>query len=182
MFLCGRISWTICPLRNLYIWERSLPWIGILFLLSHLIYFWFFGGLEKNFSLKIIFVSCVLARRACVPYLVKAIMMIHLILLFVLHNQLSCITHSFAWLGLSYVESSNLVSSYGPTICLVQVLWFALVLCTLAVVVCSRWFWGSQDFIFVYSSIVHEHWGASPFYLELSLWIFSIAFLLCGDV
>ena len=28
---------------------------------------------------------------------------------------------------------------------------------------CSRWFWGSKDSIFVHSSIVHEHWGASPF-------------------
>ena len=66
-----------------------------------------------------------------------------------------------SWLGLSYVESFNLVSSYGSTISLVQVLCFAL--CTLALVACSRWFWGSEDSIFAHSSIVHEHWGASPF-------------------
>ena len=39
---------------------------------------------------------------------------------------------------------------YGSTISLVQVLWFDLVLCTLALVECSRWFWGSGDSIFVH--------------------------------
>ena len=38
---------------------------------------------------------------------------------------------------------------------------FALVLCTRALVVCSRCLWGSEDSIFVHSSIVHEHWEAS---------------------
>ena len=68
-----------------------------------------------------------------------------------------------SWLGLSYDEFFKLVSSYGSTISLVQVLWFALAVCSLAFVACSRWFLGSKDSIFVYSSIVHEHWGASPF-------------------
>ena len=57
----------------------------------------------------------------------------------------------------------GLVSPYGSTISLVQVLWYAFALCTLALVACSRWFWGSEDSIFVHSSIVHEHWGASSF-------------------
>ena len=68
-----------------------------------------------------------------------------------------------SWLGLSYDESFKLVFSYGSTISLVQVLWFAFALCTLALVACSTWFWGSEDSIFVHSSIVHEHWGASSF-------------------
>ena len=33
----------------------------------------------------------------------------------------------------------------------------------LALLVCFRWLWGSEDSIFVHSSIVHKHWGASPF-------------------
>ena len=57
----------------------------------------------------------------------------------------------------------KLVSPYGSTIYLVKVLWFAFALCTLTLVACPRWFWGSEDSIFVHSSIVHEHWGASSF-------------------
>ena len=57
----------------------------------------------------------------------------------------------------------NLISSFGSTISLVQVPWFVLVLCNLALLVCFRWLWGSEDSIFVHSSIVHKHWGASPF-------------------
>ena len=55
------------------------------------------------------------------------------------------------------------VSSHGSTTSLVQVLWFAFALCTLALVACSRWFWGSKDAIFMHFSSVHENWGVSPF-------------------
>ena len=44
---------------------------------------------------------------------------------------------------------------------------FCFSFCTLAPVVCSRWFWGSEDSIFFHSSIVYEHWGASPFLFRI---------------
>ena len=62
-----------------------------------------------------------------------------------------------SYLGWAYLMLNlwKLVSSFGSTTYLVQVLWFAFALCNLALVEGSRCFWGSDDAIFVHSSIVH---------------------------
>ena len=43
-------------------------------------------------------------------------------------------------------------------------------------------FGGSEDSIFVHSSIVHEHWGAPSFLFRTLVLDLLIASLLCGDI
>ena len=106
----------------------------------------------------------------------------------------------FNWFSFQFVSLSLWTSSFkdllfisvGPILCWNFENWYLLMAqpylwCKcydLLLLACSRWFWGSEDSIFVHFSIVHEHWGASLFfiYLELSFRIFSNALLLCGDV
>ena len=90
-----------------------------------------------------------------------------------------------SWLGLSYDESFILVSSYGSTISLVQVLWFALALCNLALVVCSRnahfmeeliLYWPSKIFLSFRQSMPmgNKFRGCKGIWFYAFVWILSI--------
>ena len=68
-----------------------------------------------------------------------------LILVLVSPDAWPCHSHNFGWAN-SYV----LIFSYRSTICLLQVLCFISYLCSIAHFLCFKWFWGSEDAMFVH--------------------------------
>ena len=102
---------------------------------------------EPIFYLCGIFVSCVLGWHVkhYVPYISKTMLMLNAHPCISLTKGLTMSLTQF-WLS----QFLCLIFSYRSTICLLQVLCFISYLCSLARFWCLKWFWGSEDAMFMH--------------------------------
>ena len=103
--------------------------------------------LVNPYALCGIFVSCVLGWHVkhYVPYISKTMLMLNAHPCSSLTEGLTMSLTQF-WLS----QFLCLIFSYRSTICLLQVLCFISYLCSLARFWCLKWFWGSEDAMFMH--------------------------------